>query len=156
MIPTSSFSVNLRNIFSEFDWNIIRKIVYHRCNMKCTICDANSDRLEAHEEWRYDYKNELQILDNVHALCYWCHRNKHLGHSKLLISQSKLDMKKLEQHWADVNQINVDRFLNYEMKCFKLWRMRNRITWKITDKNKTELSESSIIEILESIGVQLP
>ncbi|MBD3194894.1 MAG: hypothetical protein GF317_07565 [Candidatus Lokiarchaeota archaeon] len=120
MVPKGSFFQNLRKIFSRTEWDIIRKAVYKKDGHICVICGTENAKLEAHEEWNYIYRSSIQKLESICSLCYWCHRNKHLGHSSILSRKGKLDLDKLISHWAIVNKKPKFDFREYTNKVFDL------------------------------------
>ena len=118
LVPRSNFFKNFRDVFSQKEWDILRKEVYKKDNYKCSICGKEDIRLEAHENWKYDYQQSIQKLISVDALCYMCHRNKHLGHSGILIREGKLNQEELISHWAKINNVNIKQFREYKVKVF--------------------------------------
>ncbi len=101
----------------------------------CSICDKKNVRLEAHEDWEYDYENSIQKLNDIKALCRMCHLNSHLGFSRILIREGKLKAGELIGHWCKVNNEREEKFKEYEGIVFNLWSLRNKFNWKIVDKN---------------------
>jgi len=132
LIPKNSFFDNLRHIFTNEEWDIIRKFVYKRDDYKCNICKQEEIKLEAHEEWVYNYKEETQKLNNIISLCSLCHFNKHLGFAEILIKEKKLTKKSLIKHWGWINQEKEENFDSYRDRVFELWNLKNVIKWKIT------------------------
>ena len=113
LIPKTTWENNLRKILLREDWDILRRKVYERAGHQCHICNATGVRLEAHEEWTFDYENAHQYLMNVIALCKWCHHCQHLGFANILIRQGKLDPQKLLAHWCKVNNQPEKEFLKH-------------------------------------------
>ncbi len=118
LVPRSNFFKNFRDVFSQKEWDILRKEVYKKDNYKCSICGKEDIRLEAHENWKYDYQQSIQKFISVCALYYMCHRNKHLGHSGILIRKGKLNQEELISHWAKINNVNIKQFREYKVKVF--------------------------------------
>ena len=141
MVPKSCFYKNLRSCFSKKDWDLIRKRVYKKDGHKCSICGVENDRLEAHEEWKYYYKDSVQKLQSINSLCFWCHRNKHLGHAFILVDQGKLDPEKIISHWAKINHKTRNDFRDYSIKAMELWELKNTFNWKIIDNKGNKLKE---------------
>ena len=61
MIPKTTYFKNVRSLFSENDWNLIRHHIYSRCDYKCECCNKKKNRyLEAHERWLFDETTKTQ------------------------------------------------------------------------------------------------
>jgi hypothetical protein len=151
LVPEQSFKANLRYILSKKEWNTIRLAVYRRDEYKCTICKRDDVKLNAHEDWIYDYKKGLQKLNNIIALCDLCHKNIHLGHSVSVDVESK---EKIRQHWCKINNQNEEDFKRYFFNVLVLWRLKNKIQWKIVDSNGIEITRIIKLEdLLNSLGL---
>ncbi len=79
MVPYKAWYSNLRNELAEGEWDKIRKSVYKKTNYCCEICNAKSERLEAHERWKFDVNTKTQTLVNIEGLCSACHEVTHIG-----------------------------------------------------------------------------
>ncbi len=153
LVPESNFFQNLRGIFSQNEWDIIRKAAYKKHYHECSICGKENTRLEAHENWKYVYHQSIQKLISVDALCYLCHRNMHLGHSGILIREGKLNQEELISHWAKINNVNIKQFHGYQEKVFKLWNLKNKFTFKILDNKEININEGkSLSNVLKLIA----
>ena len=152
MIPEGSFFKNLRAVFSRKDWDTIRKAVYKKDGNKFSICGAKNDRLEAHEEWKYYYRKTIQKLESINALCFWCHRNKHLGQAFIMVDEGKLDGEKLISHWGVINDRPRESFRGYVIKALRLWKLRNKFNWIIVDNKGGKIDKgaeiSSVLELI--------
>lgn len=152
LVPRSNFFKNIRKVFSQQEWDIIRKAVYKKDNYKCSICGKKNIKLEARENWKYNYHHSRQKLISVDALCYMCHRNKHLGHSGILVQEGKLNQEELIFHWAKINIVNTDMFHEYAKKVFELWDLKNQFTWEILDNKGININEgASLNNVLKLI-----
>ena len=130
LVPYTSFESNLRYTLSKEDWDIVRKSAYKRYEYQCGICGKNNVVLSAHEEWDYiitDKKNKtgIQKLTNIISLCNECHMIKHIAFADELAAQGKLDMKKLVQHFLDVNNCSLDRFVLHYADSLKKWEKQS-------------------------------
>ncbi|MGV9205794.1 MAG: HNH endonuclease [Promethearchaeia archaeon] len=153
LVPKTSFFKNLRKVLSSQEWDIIRKAVYKKFDYKCSICGKKDTKLEAHENWKYNYEHSIQNLDSIDSLCYMCHRNKHLGHSGILIKKGELNPEKLIAHWAHVNRESPEKFPIYAEKVFELWDLKNEFRWDIVDNKGNRINENiDINNILELIA----
>lgn len=147
LIPKNSFFDNLRYLFHNDEWDIIRKVVYKRDNFSCKICKRQNIKLEAHEEWVYNYENKTQKLENIVSLCNLCHINKHLGFAEILVKEKKKTQESIINHWCWVNNEKEKNFNNYRESVFELWNLKNLIEWKIISfddnliSNKINLSK---------------
>lgn len=140
LIPKNSFFDNLRYLFPNEEWDIIRKFVYKRDNYKCKICKRENIKLEAHEEWVYNYKEETQKLYTIISLCNLCHLNKHLGFAEILIKEKKITKESIIRHWCWVNHEKEESFNNYRESIFELWNLKNMIKWKIISFDENLIS----------------
>lgn len=110
-------------------------MAYKKDLFKCSICDKKNVRLEAHEDWEYNYENSVQKLKDIKALCRMCHLNNHLGFSRIQIRGGRLKEGELIDHWCKVNNEKEEEFKEYEDKVFNLWSLRNKFNWRIVDNN---------------------
>lgn len=83
LVPDGCWYSNLRSILSPEQWGVVRREAYARANGKCMICGVPARRLEAHERWEYDEKNNIQKLKDVVAVCKSCHEVIHIGRTQL-------------------------------------------------------------------------
>lgn len=80
MLPTTSWEANLRTVFSEPEWDRLRKFCYQASGNTCMACGSRGEpHVEAHESWRFDEKTGVQTLRGLLCLCPTCHKAKHLG-----------------------------------------------------------------------------
>jgi len=127
MIPKTSYFKNVRSIFKESDWNIIRNYIYERAGYCCECCGIRRNRyLEAHERWVYDYETGNQKLIRIIALCRLCHQATHYGHSKM-----RKDIDKIHRHIKKVKKIDDDKLNNHIKEAYDIWKDRNKIKWTI-------------------------
>lgn len=154
LIPKTTWENNLRKVLSREEWDILRRKVYERANHQCHICKATGVRLEAHEEWTFDYENAHQRLKDVIALCKWCHHCQHLGFANILIRQGKLDPRKLLAHWCKVNNQSKEEFLRHKEVAFQLWRLKNQFSWILVDQTGEAIEKSeTAAHILQLIDI---
>lgn len=142
MIPKTTWYTNLRNILPKKEWMTIRKSVLEYYHYQCSICGTKI-QLHAHESWSYDYKLEKQILQDIQALCYYCHMIQHIGFVQVqLIPAGELTMDEIEHHWLTVNTISDKKeFKKMLDLAFELWDIRSAISWRVYDQNGVVLSE---------------
>jgi len=127
MIPKTSYFKNVRSIFNEGDWNLIRHHIYERTNNRCECCGCKRGKyLEAHERWIFDYENKTQKLIRIIALCRLCHQSTHYGHSKVF-----KDINKINEHLKRVRGNNDEELKNHIKDAYEIWKKRNEIEWKI-------------------------
>lgn len=125
MIPKTSYFKNVRSLFSNEDWNIIRHYIYKRVNYKCECCGSFKFKyLEAHERWSFDIENKIQKLERIIALCKLCHKTVHYGHSKI-----RNNMEKINNHIKKVKKINDEELDNHINESKNIWKERNKINW---------------------------
>jgi hypothetical protein len=127
MIPKTSYFKNVRSVFSESDWNLIRNHIYKRSNNRCECCGAKRNKyLEAHERWIYDFETQTQKLIRIIALCRLCHQSTHYGHSKAF-----KDISKINKHLMKVRGINEEELKRHIKEAYETWEKRNKIQWNI-------------------------
>ena len=152
LIPQKSFYANLRKVLTKKKWDLLRNSVYEKDSYKCFICGVSGVKLEAHENWKYDYINSIQKLHDVNALCKMCHLNNHLGLAAILAREGKLNYHKVVEHWCKTNNEEITRFRDYDEKVYKLWNLRNQFDWKIVDKNNKDIfKDLNFNELMESL-----
>ena len=95
LIPQGSWEANLRKVMAKREWDVLRRAAYAHYNHSCAICGVTNVQLHAHEEWEYIYEKNEQRLGRIVALCPPCHRCNHLGHSKILAKEGKLNLQEL-------------------------------------------------------------
>lgn len=127
MIPKTTYFKNVRSLFSENDWNLIRHHIYSRCDYKCECCNKKKNRyLEAHERWLFDETTQTQKLVRIIALCKLCHSATHYGHSK----RTK-NMDKINNHIKKINNYNEDELKEHIKDGYDIWKSRNKIKWNL-------------------------
>ena len=132
LVPETVWYSNLRKLASKKEWDEIRKEVYVKANHKCEICGA-SGKLNCHEIWEYDDKNNIQHLKGFQALCDNCHNIKHIGFVNVQISKGMWPKKVLEdlaKHFMKVNNVSPNEFDHHIKEAFDIWRERSKKEWK--------------------------
>ena len=126
-VPDSCWNSNLRTLLPPKIWDIIRKDAYARANGKCMICGARVKRLEAHEDWVYDEKNQVQKLENVLALCHNCHSVIHIGRTQLMGNEQKAI-----EHFCNVNACSYSDYIKALGIANEYHQRLNRVgEWKL-------------------------
>lgn len=127
MIPKTSYFKNVRSLFTEEDWNLIRHHIYERTGHKCECCGAKRSKyLEAHERWIFDYETQTQKLIRIIALCRLCHQATHYGHSKVT-----KEISKINAHIMKVRGINENELKDHINEAYEIWEKRNKYKWNI-------------------------
>lgn len=127
MIPKTSYFKNVRSLFTESDWNLIRHHIYERTGNRCECCGCKRGKyLEAHERWIFDYENKTQKLIRIIALCRLCHQTTHYGHSRVF-----KDIKKINEHLMKVRGFSEEELKNHIKDAYEIWKDRNKINWNI-------------------------
>lgn len=126
LIPKTSFFKNLRSELSTSEWNILRKDCYKKAGYKCEICGGKGKKhpVECHELW--EYKNGIQKLVGLIALCPPCHEVKHFGRTGIMgrYEQAILHLKKVNQ-WTDKKvRMHIEG-------AFALWAQRSVQKWSL-------------------------
>ncbi len=123
LIPFSSFYSNVRTTISKNQWDLIRNQVYSKALYLCEICGDNS-ALDAHEVW--EYKNSIQKLIKLQALCRACHGVKHFG-----LSEIRGKRQQALLHLIKINNISESEAEDYIRKEFLIWKERSKKKWKL-------------------------
>lgn len=130
LVPKTSWGKNLRNQLPRRMWDKIRKDVIASQGHKCGICGTEG-RLICHEIWEYDDSNHIQRLKGFIALCDLCNHVKHLGHASILAGQGKLDMKKVEEHYMQVNECDLKTFRKHAVEAMAQYKERSKHEWRL-------------------------
>lgn len=127
LIPRTTFFTNVRSIFPE-RWSKIRKACYSAANNRCEICDGVGESwpVECHEVWHYDFKNKIQKLVRLIALCPACHEVKHFGLANL-----KGRTAQAKAHLMLINGITEEQADVYIAQAFAEWHLKNKVQWKL-------------------------
>lgn len=127
MIPKTTYFKNVRSLFSDSDWNLIRHHIYERVNNKCECCGKKKMKyLDAHERWEFNEETQTQKLVRIIALCKLCHSATHYGHSK-----RKKNIDKINNHIKKINNYNDEELKEHINNSYKIWKDRNKIKWKL-------------------------
>jgi hypothetical protein len=132
LVPEPCWYNNMRKVLTPDQWDTVRREVYQRYHRICGICGAQNTQLSCHEIWAYDDAQHIQKLTGFIALCELCHHVKHIGYAGILVSEGKLDMQAIIDHFCRVNSCSKDAFTRHETAAFALWEKRNRFEW-VTD-----------------------
>lgn len=125
LVPKTCFFTNVRSQVSQDSWNWLRKQTYKQANHKCECCEAKG-RMEAHEIWHYDDKNNIQKLHGLICLCNMCHLTMHLGFAEI-----KGKLPQVTKHLAKVNGWSIEETRVYIESVFEVWFMRSKKHWKL-------------------------
>lgn len=130
LVPKSAWYANLRNLVGRYMWEKkIAKDTKDKYGYKCGICGDQAHRLECHELWEYDDEQHVQKLVGFIALCSYCHKVKHMGHTKILAQQGYVDLEEVFAHFCKVNNCTIAEYRNHEKAAFKQWRERSQYKW---------------------------
>ncbi len=106
-IPNHSHGNNLRNLLTKTTWDKLRKKIKERDKNQCVICgDKSPKTFHCHEEFIFDYENQIQLLDKLMTLCPHCHANKHIASKIRFFNRGEFSwgsMRRLILHWFIVN-----------------------------------------------------
>jgi hypothetical protein len=127
MIPKTTYFKNVRSLFNDSDWNLIRHHIYERVNYKCECCGKKKMKyLDAHERWEFNEETQTQKLVRIIALCKLCHSATHYGHSK----RTK-NIEKINNHIKKINNYNDEELQEHINSSYSLWKERNKIKWNL-------------------------
>lgn len=93
-IPAPLHGLNPRTVKGTAWWDIQRKKAYAGNSWCCWACGVGDCVLEAHEIYKYDFKECSAKLEYICALCKDCHMFIHLGRTQLLREQKKISISR--------------------------------------------------------------
>ena len=126
LIPDSCWFSNLRSALPKEVWDKIRKKAYAKAGGKCSICGKNA-KLEAHESWEYDEKNNVQKLKRIIAVCHDCHSEIHIERTRLLGNELAA-----ERHFMQVNNSSYAEYRKALGKANEDHQRRNKVLeWQV-------------------------
>lgn len=131
LVPASSWNNNLRSLLKPEMWIKLRNKVYSKHKFRCAICDSSTNRLHAHEVWKYDDKNHIQKLADIIALCPKCHAIKHIGFAGIKASEEKVDYENLIRHFMKVNKCDRSVFEINLSEAYKKFEERSKYEWQL-------------------------
>lgn len=139
LVPATIWFSSIYQIYKKEgklkEWQRIKKKIFEKEGKHCWIC-GKSDRLEAHEFWKYEDKNHIQKLVTIHHLCDMCHKIKHIGFWRYtsdgikLLEKLGLTKKKLINHFCEINNCSIKEFKAHEREALKIWGKRSKYKWK--------------------------
>lgn len=129
LVPNPLWGNNLRKYMSKSAWEKLRKQVMAQHNNRCGICQAVDGRLYCHEIWQYDDIAHIQKLNGFIILCEMCNHCKHMGLTKNLAAQGKLNLSNVIDHFMRINQCSHEEYQAHENEAFKIWNERNKYEW---------------------------
>ncbi len=129
LVPNPLWGVNLHKILRRSVWNKLREQVKTQYNNRCGICQVENVTLICHEIWQYDDIAHIQKLNGLIVLCEKCNLCKHLGRTKKLAEEGKVDLSKVIEHFMRVNRCSYEEYQAYDNEAFKTWRERNKHEW---------------------------
>lgn len=117
-------------------WGEIKKELFAAEGKNCWICGKEGSRLEAHEFWKYDEKNNVQKLEAIHHLCGLCHKVKHIGlwlhtpNGERMLKKEGRTKEDVIDHFCGVNHCSREAFKKHEKEAFEIWNARSKHAWK--------------------------
>ncbi|MCK9441980.1 MAG: hypothetical protein M0Q13_11235 [Methanothrix sp.] len=72
-------------------------------------------------------EQKIQKLIKFECICNVCHSVHHWG----ILSLQGKNMDFLTQHACKINDCSIEEWQEYVVNCFKEWRERSLINWKI-------------------------
>lgn len=132
LIPRTSWWKSVRSHISQSKWDKIRREVYKKANYICEVCGANEEAyqeskkgwLHCNELW--EFKNGIQSLIKLEAICRDCHLTKHFGYASV-----SGQVEKAFTHLLKVNNWDAETGNKYIEQQFKEWEERSQIQWQM-------------------------
>ncbi len=139
LVPGTAWFQSLYNLYVDSGqsakWRKIKEELFIKEGRQCFICGEKDTRLEAHEFWYYDNKNNIQKLMSIHHLCSMCHKIKHFGfwcytvEGEKLLKQSGLTREDLVKHFCEVNSCTDETFEEHWIESYTTWEKRSEHEW---------------------------
>lgn len=128
LIPRSTWSLNLRALLRQRDWNLLRRRTYVVAGHRCEICDGvgRQHPVECHERWEFDDGRSIQHLRGLIALCPACHAAKHFGRAL-----AKGIGAEVLAHLAEVNSWSHKKAERYTEHELAIWALRSEKEWDL-------------------------
>ena len=119
LIPAPLWGLNLRKFLEPEAWRQTSKAIRDAANGRCTICGAETDRLEAHEEWAFALNGDRgkATLVGINARCRDCHAVKHAGRTQIAGN-----LESALRHSAKVNGIPLEEARRLCVAASQTWR----------------------------------
>lgn len=131
----------MRKSMPRSQWDPIRKAAYERAGNRCTVCGANSGRLNGHEVWTFDDKKHVMSVTakDVVALCDMCHAVIHFGNTRRCIEKGlfSFTIDDVINHAMKVNGWTKKQFEAHYKKQNTLFTKRSRHGWTVIIDGKT-------------------
>lgn len=129
LIPVTCWNRNVRTILGKEVWDKVRRKVYRVANYRCEICGGKGDKwpVECHEEWVF--KDGVQVLDSLIALCPLCHKAKHFGRTREV--ESDFVIKRVIEHIMNLNNWSYYQVMINLERENDIARKRSELYWEI-------------------------
>jgi hypothetical protein len=130
LIPKTCHYSNVRSMVTTAEWNKIRKLSYASANNKCEICGDDGlnqgykHRVECHEVWEYNDKDNTQKLVKLISLCPTCHAVKHIGRA-IAMGKEQVCFKQM----GKVNKWTPEQIQEHIVESFELHKTRSKHKW---------------------------
>jgi len=125
LVPSCNWGINLRSVLKKEDWDLVRKKCYKNAGNKCEIC-GRKGKMQAHEKWKYDNENNIQILIGLICLCEGCHGVKHFGRSQLIGKEEECINRIME-----VNGWRRSQVIQHIQEATFEWNKREAFDWEV-------------------------
>jgi 5-methylcytosine-specific restriction endonuclease McrA len=126
LVPSTAWEDNLRNRVEADEWDQLKSWCYRKAGYRCQICGGKGPKhpVECHEIW--DYKDGIQKLTGLIALCPACHEVKHFGRAQI-VGREKAAIK----HLMKVNDWTKQEALDHIEEAFEVWEIRSQRDWTL-------------------------
>ena len=131
LVPSSSWTNNLRKILTSASWDKLRKNSYKKANYQCEICGevgvfGKGHKVECHEIWSYNDVLNIQKLEGLISLCPICHRVKHFG-----LSSIRGYSNQCKNQLIKVNNWNLNQVEEHISQAFAIHKKRSKKKWTL-------------------------
>lgn len=114
----------LEKFYLKINGKKLAKKIAFKANNKCEICGKFTLNLDCHEVW--EYKNNIQKLIDLVALCKRCQEVKHFG-----LAEIKGRRQQALKHLIKINNISEKEAEQHIKSEFDLWEKRSQQNWKL-------------------------
>jgi hypothetical protein len=128
LVPKTAHFQNARGVLTRAQWNHVKAMTCKVAAGACEICGVHGE-LESHEVWEWleeSATHGVQRLDRTIALCAWCHRVKHWGHT-----EGMGYLPQARRHVLRVNDWREEDLEDHVRVSWREWARLSTVTWQL-------------------------
>ncbi len=139
MVPRPLWDQNLRRAIPASRWTKVRRSLIAERGLNCQTCgkaEAESKRLQAHEDWEYETTCTPAIahLRRLVLSCWHCHAVEHFGRTHNMVRTGQLSAQGLEDtinHFCRLNQVGRAEFEAHVAEAAAEWARLSELEWSV-------------------------